>query len=278
MKAIEHSELLREHFIANKITVMILATITHILLFCVMINCGVFTQNSEVRLQFQEFLSLNGHHLEQRPFPDVVQLALSQPVCSEVYRQALMQAQKRASRGQLYLDWVYASLTASHSNFHVVYQIENRLILIKCVFWLFRNKNNQDSLSLLVMHPHQGSVYYACFSKDGSKIASCGANKALRVNISLCPAVRSEIVCGIMWWPNLSFCSQQVFKTTSGEKLLELQAHDEDILCCAFSPDDRYIATCSSDRKVKVSVSVSVPALFLGQYLSVGQVCFRIFF
>uniref|UniRef100_A0A671MMR2 Apoptotic protease-activating factor 1-like n=1 Tax=Sinocyclocheilus anshuiensis TaxID=1608454 RepID=A0A671MMR2_9TELE len=150
--------------------------------------------DKEVRLQFQEFLSLNGHHLELRPFPDIVQLALSQPVCSEVYRQALMQAQKRASRGQLCLDWV--------------------------------NKNNKDSLSRLVMHPHQGSVYYACFSKDGSKIASCGANKALRV-----------------------------FKTTSGEKLLELQAHDEDVLCCSFSPDDRYIATCSSDRKVKVSVS-----------------------
>jgi len=74
--------------------------------------CNVFsTQNSEVRLQFQEFLSLNGHQLEQRPFPDVVQLALSQPACSEVYRQALMQAQRRASRGQLYLDWVYVSLS-----------------------------------------------------------------------------------------------------------------------------------------------------------------------
>uniref|UniRef100_A0A8C2AJB0 Apoptotic protease-activating factor 1 n=1 Tax=Cyprinus carpio TaxID=7962 RepID=A0A8C2AJB0_CYPCA len=148
-------------------------------------------ENSEVRLQFQEFLSLNGHNLEQRPFPDIVQLALSQPVCSEVYRQALMQAQKRASRGQLCLDLV--------------------------------NKNNQGSFSRLVVHPQQGSVYYACFSKDGSKIASCGANKALRV-----------------------------FKTTSGEKLLEFQAHDEDVLCCAFSPDDRYIATCSSDRKVKL--------------------------
>lgn len=88
---------------------MILAAITHHLLFCLMIDCGVFTQNSEVRLQFQEFLSLNVHPLEQRPFPDIVQLALSQRVCSEVYRQALMQAQKRASRGQLYLDWVYVS-------------------------------------------------------------------------------------------------------------------------------------------------------------------------
>lgn len=63
-------------------------------------------QNSEVRGHFQEFLSLNGHQLEQRPFPDVVQLALSQPDSSEVYRQALLQAQERATRGGLYLDWM----------------------------------------------------------------------------------------------------------------------------------------------------------------------------
>lgn len=63
-------------------------------------------QNSDVRSQFQEFLSLNGHQLEQRPFPDVVQLALSQPHTSEVYRQALQQAQDRASRGKLYFDWL----------------------------------------------------------------------------------------------------------------------------------------------------------------------------
>lgn len=45
----------------------------------------------------------------------------------------------------------------------------------------------------------------------------------------------------------------QVFKSTSGEKLMEIQAHDDEVLCCAFSPDDRLLATCSSDRKVKVS-------------------------
>ncbi|KAF4080961.1 hypothetical protein AMELA_G00155320 [Ameiurus melas] len=148
-------------------------------------------ENSEVRLQFQEFLSLNGHQLEQRPFPDVVQLALAQPHSSEVYRQALLQAQDRASRGQLYLDWV--------------------------------NKSSLGSLSRLVLHPHQNSVYYACFSPDGSKIASCGASKTLRV-----------------------------FKSTTGEKIQEIQAHDDEVLCCSFSPDERQIATCSSDRKVKI--------------------------
>lgn len=45
-----------------------------------------------------------------------------------------------------------------------------------------------------------------------------------------------------------------MFKSTTGEKLTEIQAHDDEVLCCAFSPDDRLLATCSSDRKVKVGV------------------------
>lgn len=47
----------------------------------------------------------------------------------------------------------------------------------------------------------------------------------------------------------------QVFKSTTGEKLTEIQAHDEEVLCCTFSPDDRLLATCSSDRKIKVSAT-----------------------
>ncbi|KAJ8381646.1 hypothetical protein SKAU_G00024240 [Synaphobranchus kaupii] len=148
-------------------------------------------ENSTVRGDFQEFLSLNGHQLDQRPLPDLVQLGLAQPSTSEVYRQALLQAQERAKRGALYLDWT--------------------------------NKSRLDSLSRLVVQPQQGSIYYACFSQDGNKIASCGSGSNV-----------------------------QVFKTTSGEKILEVQAHDDEVLCCAFSPDDKFLATCSSDKKVKI--------------------------
>uniref|UniRef100_A0A8C7MZC1 Apoptotic protease-activating factor 1 n=1 Tax=Oncorhynchus kisutch TaxID=8019 RepID=A0A8C7MZC1_ONCKI len=129
--------------------------------------------------------------LDKEEFSVPLQLALSQPDSSEVYRQALLQAQERATRGGLYLDWV--------------------------------NKSSLKSLSRLVVQPHQGSIYSACFSHDGTKIASCGSSKTLRV-----------------------------FKSTSGEKLLEIQAHDDEVLCCAFSLDDHLLATCSSDRKVKV--------------------------
>lgn len=44
----------------------------------------------------------------------------------------------------------------------------------------------------------------------------------------------------------------QVFKAETGEKLLEVKAHEDEVLCCAFSTDDRFIATCSVDKKVKV--------------------------
>uniref|UniRef100_A0A8C4IV36 Apoptotic protease-activating factor 1 n=1 Tax=Dicentrarchus labrax TaxID=13489 RepID=A0A8C4IV36_DICLA len=161
------------------------------------VEYGPILDKEVMRSQFQEFLSLNGHQLEQRPFPDVVQLALSEPRSSEVYRQALLQAQDRTSAGKLYFDWL--------------------------------NKNSVESLSRLVIHPHQGSIYSACFSHDGTKIASSGASKTLKV-----------------------------FKSTSGEKLTEIQAHDDEVLCCAFSPDDRLLATCSSDRKVKVSMRLRV--------------------
>jgi len=43
-----------------------------------------------------------------------------------------------------------------------------------------------------------------------------------------------------------------VFKAESGERLLEISAHDDEILCCTFSADDKYVATCSADKKVKV--------------------------
>uniref|UniRef100_A0A8C8DZU3 Apoptotic protease-activating factor 1 n=1 Tax=Oryzias sinensis TaxID=183150 RepID=A0A8C8DZU3_9TELE len=132
--------------------------------------------------EFQEFLSLSGHYLEQRPFPDIVQLALSQPHTSEVYRQARLLAQERAKDGKLYFDLI--------------------------------NETSVDSLSRLVIHPHQGSLY-ACFSNDGTKIASCGATKNLKV-----------------------------FKSTSGEKLSEFELRDE-VVCCAFSPDDSLLAVCS---------------------------------
>uniref|UniRef100_A0A8B9WPZ5 Apoptotic protease-activating factor 1 n=1 Tax=Bos mutus grunniens TaxID=30521 RepID=A0A8B9WPZ5_BOSMU len=140
---------------------------------------------------FQEFLSLNGHLLGRQPFPNIVQLGLCELETSEVYRQAKLQAKQEVDNGMLYLEWV--------------------------------NKKNMKNLSRLVVRPHTDAVYHACFSEDGQRIASCGADKTL-----------------------------QVFKAETGEKLLEIKAHEDEVLCCAFSADDKFIATCSVDKKVKI--------------------------
>ncbi|XP_040090861.1 apoptotic protease-activating factor 1 isoform X2 [Oryx dammah] len=145
---------------------------------------------------FQEFLSLNGHLLGRQPFPNIVQLGLCELETSEVYRQAKLQAKQEVDNGMLYLEWV--------------------------------NKKNMKNLSRLVVRPHTDAVYHACFSEDGQRIASCGADKTL-----------------------------QVFKAETGEKLLEIKAHEDEVLCCAFSADDRFIATCSVDKKVKIWNSVT---------------------
>ncbi|KAM6153089.1 apoptotic protease-activating factor 1 isoform 3-T3 [Erethizon dorsatum] len=145
---------------------------------------------------FQEFLSLNGHLLGRQPFPNVVQLGLCEPETSEVYQQAKLQAKQEVDNGMLYLEWI--------------------------------NKKTIKNLSRLVVRPHTDAVYHACFSEDGQRIASCGADKTL-----------------------------QVFKAETGEKLLEIKAHEDEVLCCAFSTDDRFIATCSVDKIVKIWNSVT---------------------
>lgn len=148
-------------------------------------------QGSMVREDFQVFLSLNGHILGRSPFPNIIQLGLCQPETSAVYKKARMQAIENLNKGDLYIDWA--------------------------------NRKNAQNMTSLVVRPHTDGVYHACFSPDGQRIASCGADKTL-----------------------------QVFKTETGENLLSVLAHDDEVLCCAFSADGEFVATCSVDKQTKV--------------------------
>ncbi|XP_072002429.1 apoptotic protease-activating factor 1 isoform X2 [Engystomops pustulosus] len=148
-------------------------------------------QDLKAREDFQEFLSVNGHLLGQNSHINLVQLGLSEPNESAVYKHAVRHAREKLPQGALYVNWI--------------------------------NKQSMKNLARLAVRPHTDAVFHACFSRDGQKIASVGADKTL-----------------------------QVFKSGTGENLLSIEAHDDEVLCCAFSADDRYIATCSVDKKVKV--------------------------
>ncbi|XP_069481884.1 apoptotic protease-activating factor 1-like [Ambystoma mexicanum] len=152
--------------------------------------------DSKVREDFQSFLSLNGHILGRSPFPNIIQLGLGQPETSAVFKQARAQAVADIHSGGLYIEWI--------------------------------NRKNVQDLTSLVVRPHTDAVYHACFSPDGQRIASCGADKTL-----------------------------QVFKTETGENLLEIDVHNDEVLCCAFSADGKYVATCSADTQTKVWNSVT---------------------
>ncbi|XP_072511757.1 apoptotic protease-activating factor 1 isoform X5 [Notamacropus eugenii] len=116
---------------------------------------------------FQEFLSLNGHLLGRQPFPNIVQLGLCEPETSEVYRQAKLRAKQEVDKGRLYLEWI--------------------------------NKKTIKKLSRLVVRPHTDAVYHACFSEDGQRIASCGADKTLQGSWPLLPPPL-RFSGGCVWW------------------------------------------------------------------------------
>ena len=72
-------------------------------------------------------------------------------------------------------------------------------------FLIFRNKKNMKNLSRLVVRPHTDAVYHACFSEDGQRIASCGADKTLQVNLSFEKNWVMYLILGVfflfLFWP-----------------------------------------------------------------------------
>ena len=50
-------------------------------------------------------MSVNAHRFVEKPLPDVIQMALSESLDSEVYKQAQVQAMQLAAEDNFYLDW-----------------------------------------------------------------------------------------------------------------------------------------------------------------------------
>lgn len=55
--------------------------------------------------EFYMFVRTNAHMFANRPIPDVVQTALSEPEDNNVYKQAKEEALKRSKENKLYVDW-----------------------------------------------------------------------------------------------------------------------------------------------------------------------------
>lgn len=183
---------------------------------------------------FHHFVSVNAHRFVEKPLPDLIQMGLSESMDSEVYKQAQEQATRLAAKGNLYLDW---------SN---------------------QREESQDTL-LITVKIHQGAVYCCHFSRDASKVVSCGADKTVKVWESqsgkelLSMAGHSDAVycCDFSSDDSRIVSSSadhtvKIWDSTSGREMLNFKGHDQDVFTCMFSPANRSVVSCSADKTVKV--------------------------
>ncbi|XP_066447490.1 apoptotic protease-activating factor 1 isoform X1 [Eleutherodactylus coqui] len=192
-------------------------------------------QDSRAREDFQEFLSVNGHLLGQNSHINVVQLGLSQPNESAVYKHAIRRAKEELQHGALYVNWI--------------------------------NKQSMKNLAILVVRPHTEAVYHACFSRDGQRIASCGGDKTLQIfksgtgeNLLHIEAHDEEVLCCAFSADDryIATCSAdkkvKIWNSVTGTLIRDYDEHSEQVSCCQFTNggSPSLLATCSNDYVLKL--------------------------
>uniref|UniRef100_A0A8C4PYV2 CARD domain-containing protein n=1 Tax=Eptatretus burgeri TaxID=7764 RepID=A0A8C4PYV2_EPTBU len=207
---------------------------------------------------FIDFLSPNGHLLVAREMPHVWQLALSEPVSSEVYAQGLRKVQEQGK---------------------------------DCVFVEWLNKATAPKLFWKTFRVHTGPVYGACFSPNGELVASCGGDGYLKVwkaetgEEHLSVKVHLDLVLSCSFSADgkrIATCSAdgtvKVWNAEDGGLTVEYEGHDEDVLHCKFSHDvhEPILASCSKGWDIKLwGLKCKQPkATLLGHEEAVRSSCF----
>ena len=81
----------------------------------------------------------------------------------------------------------------------------------------------QSGSPRLVLDGHRDYVYHVAFSADGSRLASCGYDRVIRI-----------------------------WDTARGKRVAALREHTEAVYAVAFSSDGKRLASASADRSVKI--------------------------
>ncbi|XP_046850672.1 apoptotic protease-activating factor 1-like [Xenia sp. Carnegie-2017] len=184
--------------------------------------------------EFYHFVRTHAHMFTVCPFPDVVQIALSEPSDSDAYKQAKKEALRRSKdEGKLYLDWC--------------------------------NKQNAQTLEMTVK-PHNGPVHCCVFSSHGQYILSSSSDGTAKV----WEAVSGKIIHTLDGRDDIITCcafnkDDTEVLTTSYDKCVkiwqlgvnsfvkvEYKEHKQDVHCAAFSPTSNEVVSCSADSTLRV--------------------------
>ncbi|NXW18482.1 APAF factor, partial [Circaetus pectoralis] len=232
-------------------------------------------KDSTVRENFQEFLSLNGHLLGRQPFPDIIQLGLCQPETSEVYQQAKLYAQRET--GTFYLEWInkkslknlYRLVVRPHRDavYHACFS-KDRQRIASCgadkTLQVFKAESGER---LLEISAHDDEILCCAFSADGEFVATCSADKKVKIWNSRtgqrkCVYEEHSEQVNCCQFNNRS--GQYLLATCSNDTYIKLWdlnkkycrntmiGHENSVNHCRFSPNDEYVASCSTDGTVKL--------------------------
>uniref|UniRef100_A0A8C3LUH8 Apoptotic protease-activating factor 1 n=1 Tax=Chrysolophus pictus TaxID=9089 RepID=A0A8C3LUH8_CHRPC len=232
-------------------------------------------KDSIIRENFQEFLSLNGHLLGRQPFPDITQLGLCQPETSEVYQQAKLRAQRET--GTFYLEWINKKSLKNLSRlvvrphrdavYHACFS-RDRQRIASCgadkTLQVFKAESGER---LLEISAHDDEILCCTFSADDKYVATCSADKKVKIwnsRTGKCLYVYEEHTEQVNCCQFNNRRGQYLLATCSDDTFIKLWnlkdrycrntmfGHVNAVSHCRFSPNDDYIASCSTDGTVKL--------------------------
>ncbi|XP_045443587.1 apoptotic protease-activating factor 1 isoform X6 [Pipistrellus kuhlii] len=226
---------------------------------------------------FQEFLSLNGHLLGRQPFPSIVQLGLCEPETSEVYQQAKLQAKQEVDNGVLYLEWINKKniknlsrlVVRPHTDavYHACFSEDGHRIA-SCgpdkTLQVFKAETGEK---LLEIKAHEDEVLCCAFSTDDKFIATCSADKKVKIwnsvtgqlvqsydehseQVNCCHFTHSRH--HLLLATGSSDCFLKLWELDQKQCRNTMFGHTNSVNHCRFSPDDKFLASCSDDGTLKL--------------------------
>lgn len=123
-----------------------------------------------------------------------------------------------------------------------------------------------------VLLGHEARVWHVCWSPNGSKFASCGEDKVIRIwargsegkfnCIATLEEGHSRTIRSCEWSPDGTLIASASFdgsvvvwqaqdkECKFWEKISTMEGHDSEVKCVAWSSDGNFLATCGRDKKV----------------------------
>lgn len=216
-------------------------------------------QVAKERLDLLRFLQPNAHLLSDRD-TDVIQLALSQPRSSSVHQKALVIARKRAAEGDHqtpYFMWTNMPDHWSQAEVrmkapcggvnHAEFSPDDTIIASAGDDGVVRLWQSHSGNELEALTGHTEAVNFCTFSPDGHVLASASSDQQVFLwNVGECAHKTPASPLSASKTGRLSGRrSSRCCRTAS-------VAHSAPVLCCAFSPDGKLLASGDSLGFVKI--------------------------